>query len=62
MKEQNNFITAYEGYPEFLTMLTHGSIFDKNKIFKPNLWSQETGALDFYDTLEFINKYYALTL
>lgn len=39
MREHNNFVTVYEGYPEFLTMLTHGSIFDRNRVFKPNSWS-----------------------
>lgn len=39
MKENANFITIYEGYPEFLTRLTHRSIIDKNKLFKPNSWS-----------------------
>ena len=61
MREHNNFVEVYEGYPEYLTMLTHGSIMDKNRIFKPNPWSQETGCLDFYDTLDFIEKFYATT-
>jgi len=61
MREHSNFITVYEGYPEFLTMLTHKSILDKNKLFKPNQWSQKTGALDFYETLDFINKYHSIT-
>ena len=39
MKEQSNFLTVYEGHPEFLTMHTHRSILDKNRIFKPNSWS-----------------------
>lgn len=61
MKEHSNFIAIYEGYPEYLTQLTHRSILDKNKIFKCNEWSQPTGVLDFYDTLEFINKFYSIT-
>ena len=60
MKEHSNFIAAYEGYPEFLTMLTHKSIVDKNRIFKVNSWSQKTGVLDFYDTLEIVNNVYAV--
>ena len=39
MREHSNFIAIYEGYPEFLTMLTHRSILDKNRLFKPNKWS-----------------------
>jgi len=62
MREHSNFITVYEGYPEFLTMLTHKSILDKNRIFKVNQWSQDTGALDFYDSLAFINKFYSITI
>jgi len=36
MREHSNFIAIYEGYPEFLTQLTHRSILDKNRLFKPN--------------------------
>ncbi len=61
MQEHSNFIAMYEGYPEFLTVLTHRSILDKNRLFKVNSWSQKTGALDFYDSLEFINKLYSIT-
>ena len=39
MREHSNFIAIYEGYPEFLTMLTNRSILDKNRLFKPNKWS-----------------------
>ena len=56
MKEHNNFIMVYEGYPEFLTQLSKGSIIEKNRIFKLNTWSQEMGILDFYDSLDMINK------
>lgn len=62
MGEHAHFISLHEGYPEFLTRLTHRSILDKNRLFKPNHWSQETGSLDFYETLDFITKYYAVTL
>ena len=31
------------------------------KTFKPCPWSQEVGNLDFYDSLDFINKFYAIT-
>ena len=61
MGEHAHFISLHEGYPEFLTRLTHRSILDKNRLFKPNHWSQETGSLDFYETLDFITKYYAVT-
>ena len=61
MRDHSNFIAVYEGYPEFLTMLTQRSILDKNRLFKPNKWSQDTGALDFYDSLDFITKFYAVT-
>ena len=39
MREHSNFIAIYEGYPEFITLLTHRSILDKNRIFKVNSWS-----------------------
>ena len=61
MREHSNFITVYEGYPEFLTMLTHKSIVDKNRLFKVSPWSQETGVLDFYCTLDIVNRYHAMT-
>jgi hypothetical protein len=61
MSEHSHFITIHEGYPEFLTRTTHRSILDKNKVFKPNNWSQDTGTLDFYETLDFVTKFYALT-
>ena len=61
MGEHAHFIELHEGYPEFLTRLTHGSIMDKNREFKPNPWSQETGALDFYESLDFINRVNAMT-
>lgn len=38
MKEHANFIAMYEGYPEYLTQLTHQSILSKNKTFKTNTW------------------------
>ena len=31
------------------------------KTFKPCPWSQEAGNLDFYDSLDFINKFYSIT-
>ncbi len=61
MAEFSHFITVHEGYPEFLTQLTHRSIIDQNRLFKPNPWSQETGSLDFYETLDFIIKFYSIT-
>jgi len=60
MNEHQHFIAVHEGYPEFLTRLTHESIMDKNRLFKANPWSQETGSLDFYETLDFISKLYSL--
>lgn len=62
MAEHSHFIAVHEGYPEFLTRLTHRSIIDKNRLFKPNSWSQDTGTLDFYETLDFVTKHYALTM
>ena len=53
MSEHSNFIQCHEGYPEFLTKLRTKSIIDKNLCFKPNKWSQDTGALDFYETSTF---------
>lgn len=61
MGEHSHFIAIHEGYPEFLTRLTHRSICDQNKVYKPNYWSQETGSLDFYETLDFINRFHAVT-
>ena len=40
MAEFSHFINVHEGYPEFLTRLTHRSIIDQNRLFKPNPWSQ----------------------
>ena len=59
MNENANFITSYEGYPELLTNLIRKSI-KNNTLFKPNNWSQETGALDFYDSLDFATKLYGM--
>jgi hypothetical protein len=61
MNENANFVIAYEGYPEFLTQLMHKSIVEKNRLFKVNSWSENTGALDFYDSLDFCTKLYAMT-
>jgi hypothetical protein len=61
MIENSNFVTTYEGYPEFLTHLIKKSI-KNNTIFKPNTWSQETGALDFYDSLDCVNCFYSIML
>lgn len=61
MGEHSNFIACHEGYPEFLTRLTHRSIMDGNKCFQPNSWSQDTGSLDFYETLDFVNRFYSVT-
>jgi hypothetical protein len=36
MREHSNFITNYEGYPEFLTALTHNSLKQR---FRLNAWS-----------------------
>lgn len=60
MNENANFIVTYEGYPEFLTQLLNKSIVEKNRLFKVNSWSQDTGALDFYETLDFSIKLYAV--
>ena len=60
MAEHAAFIQVHEGYPEFLTRLTHQSIMDKNRLFKCNEWSQDTGSLDFYESLDFINKFHAV--
>ena len=60
IREQVNFAQVYEGYPEYLTQLTHGSILDLNRVFKPNKWSQLTGALDFYETLDIINRLHSV--
>lgn len=59
MNENANFIVAYEGYPEYLTHVIKKSI-KNNIVFKPNYWSQETGALDFYDSLDFVVKLYSI--
>jgi hypothetical protein len=61
MKEHSHFLATHEGYPEYLTQLTHHSILSKNKCFKLNPWSQTTGCLDFYDSLDFITKLTAVT-
>jgi hypothetical protein len=60
MNEHSHFIALHEGYPEFLTRLTHRSIMDKSKDFAQNSWSQQTGVLDFYETLDFVARLYAI--
>jgi hypothetical protein len=60
MREHSNFLQCYEGYPEFLTLLTHRSIIDRNRIWKAAPWSQEAGCLDFYQSLGFITQLAAL--
>ena len=61
MNEHTNFMQIHEGYPENLTCLQGGSGGSEMKRFKPCPWSQEAGNLDFYDSLDFINKYYSIT-
>ena len=61
MSEHSHFIAVHEGYPEFLTRLTHRSLVDKARNFQTNSWSQETGSLDFYETLDFAARFYAVT-
>lgn len=62
MNEQVNFTQVHEGYPEFLMQLQGGNEGGKNKrIFTVNPWSQDCGTLDFYVTLDFVNKYYSVT-
>ena len=60
MNENANFVVAYEGYPEFLTQLLHRSILEKNRLFRTNAWSLDTGALDFYESLDFAPRFYSL--
>ena len=61
MNEHTNFMQIHEGYPEYLTCLQGGSGGSEMKRFKPCPWSQEAGNLDFYDSLDFINKFYSIT-
>ena len=61
MNEHTNFIQVHEGYPEFLNFQQGGSGGANVKTFKPCPWSQDVGNLDFYDSLDFINKFYAIT-
>lgn len=61
MGEHAHFIEVHEGYPEFLTRLTHRSIITKNQCFKPSPWSQPCGSLDFYETLDFVTRFYAVS-
>ncbi len=60
MSEHSHFIQMHEAYPEFLTRLTHRSILDKNRLFKVNSWSQDTGSLDFYESMDVITRYHAV--
>ena len=60
MREHSNFIQCHEGYPEFLTQLTKGSILEQNILYKNNPWGQVQGILDFYDSLDVINKVHAV--
>ena len=61
MGEHSHFIAIHEGYPEFLARLTHRSICDSDNEFQLNHWSQKTGSLDFYESLDFINRLHAVT-
>jgi hypothetical protein len=59
MNENVNFISTYEGYPEFIHFSaqsagTHGKT--KNS-FKTSPWSNDVGLLDFYESLDFASKF-----
>lgn len=62
MNEHSNFIQVHEGYPEFLMSLQGGNEGPKRgRSFQINSWSQDCGTLDFYSSLEFVNRYHAHT-
>lgn len=61
MNENSNFIQIHEGYPEFLTIMQGGNEGPKKaRTFQANPWSQECGNLDFYVSLDFVNRYYCV--
>jgi hypothetical protein len=62
MNEHSNFIQIHEGYPEFLMSLQGGNDGAKKaRTFQVNSWSQECSNLDFYVSLDFVTRYYAIT-
>ena len=61
MNEHSNFIQIHEGYPEFLMTIQGGNEGARQmRTFQVNPWSQECGNLDFYVSLDFVNRYYCI--
>ena len=60
MNENSNYIRVYEGYPEFMIDF---QINKSSKLgsLKMTPWSLPINILDFYNSLTFINKFYAIT-
>lgn len=60
MNEHTNFIAIHEGYPEFLNFQQGGTNGNLMRDFKVNPWSEPTAKLDFYDSLDFVNKFHSI--
>ena len=60
MNEQANFIAVHDGYPEFLTFMQGGMGGEMSKSFKATPESEDCGVLDFYSSLDFINRFYSI--
>lgn len=58
MNEHANYIKVYEGYPEFVKDL-QGNKSSKLGALKVTPWSESINLLDFYESLQFINKLYS---
>lgn len=58
MNEHANYVKVYEGYPDFMVdlQLNHTSRLGSYKV---TLWSMPINILDFFESLNFINKLYA---
>lgn len=59
MNEQANYIKLYEGYPEFMLEM-QGLQSSKLANYKFNNWSFPINVLDFYESMDFAPKFYAL--
>lgn len=58
MNEQSNYIKLYEGYPD---MLLEMQALQSSKLnnYKFSDWSSPINVLDFYESLNFVPKFYA---
>lgn len=60
MNEYANYVRVYEGYPEFMIDMKTVNPNSQLKNFKFTPWSLPINLLDFYQSLNCINKFYAI--